>query len=28
LDIPKSDWIEKLELYTQTIDFNINLHGQ
>nr|UQE87402.1 glucokinase [Acanthamoeba castellanii] len=27
LDHPKPDWIDKVELYTQTQSFNINLHG-
>ncbi|ELR23790.1 group A glucokinaselike, putative, partial [Acanthamoeba castellanii str. Neff] len=27
LDHPKPDWIDKVELYTQTESFNINLHG-
>lgn len=27
LDHPKPDWIDMVELYTQTESFNINLHG-
>jgi hypothetical protein len=27
IDHPKPDWIDKVELFTQTEAFNINLHG-